>query len=137
MKQRHAVELPRPGALPQVASGLTRYRNLFAEIAQAARLWQVFAFVELALIGLLLAGYLYLVSTGRVSVWIVEVDRLGRAHTFGPAERLHLSDRENVTRHQLTLLVRNLRTVSTDPVAQRQMLFEAFGYVAGDARFDA
>lgn len=41
---------------------------------------------------------------------------------------------EKVKRTVLTGFIQDLRTVSTDPVMQRELLFDAYAHLAGDAR---
>jgi type IV secretion system protein VirB5 len=59
---------------------------------------------------------------------VVEVDRLGRAVAFGPAEPLQETDRRVVIA-QLTQFVRNVRSVVPSVEAERALINEAYTFV--------
>ncbi len=111
----------------------SEFVSVFADQAKARRNWQLSTFALLILFGMLLAAYIRLSSEARITPYIVEVDRLGQALAFGPAERLKKTDTRLFV-FQLAALVRNLRTVSADFIAQREFLMSAYAYVAGPAR---
>jgi type IV secretory pathway TrbF-like protein len=109
------------------------FTSVFADQARARRNWQLCAFALLVLLAVVLAAYLRLSSQARITPYVVEVDRLGQAVAFGPAEPLRKTDARVVV-FQLALLIRNLRTVSGDFAAQKDFLVAAYAYVAGAAR---
>jgi type IV secretory pathway TrbF-like protein len=111
----------------------SEFMSAYADLAKGKRNWQLCAFGLLVLLGGVLAAYLRLSGQSRITPYIVEVDRLGQAVAFGPAEAL----RPKETRlyiFQLSTFIRNLRTVSSDPDTQRQLLFSGYNYAAGAAR---
>jgi type IV secretory pathway TrbF-like protein len=107
--------------------------STFGDLAKGKRNWQVCAFGLLGLLGLVLVGYLRLSLAARITPYVVEVDRLGEAVAFGPAEPLRATD-ARLRVFTLALLIRDLRTVSGDADTERDMLFAAYAYVAGPAR---
>ena len=123
--------MPRP-TNPYLAAR-EEFISTFGDLARGKRNWQVCAFGLLALLGLVLVAYLRLSLTSRITPYVVEVDRLGQAVAFGPAEPLRAAD-SRVQIFTLALVIRDLRTVSADPETQRDMLFAAYAYVAGTAR---
>jgi type IV secretory pathway TrbF-like protein len=106
--------------------------SVFLDQAKARRNWQLAAFALLVLLGVVLSAYVRLASEARITPYVVEVDRLGQAVAFGPAERLARSEPRLIA-YQLALLVRNLRTVSSDFEAEKRSLFAAYAFVAGAA----
>lgn len=66
--------------------------STFGDLARGKRNWQLAAFGLLALLGLVLAAYLRLSLGSRITPYVVEVDRLGQAVAFGPAEPLRATD---------------------------------------------
>jgi type IV secretory pathway TrbF-like protein len=106
--------------------------SVFLDQAKARRNWQLAAFGLLVLLGIVLSAYVRLASEARITPYVVEVDRLGQAVAFGPAERLARSE-PRLTAYQLALLVRNLRSVSSDFEAEKRSLFSAYAFVAGGA----
>jgi type IV secretory pathway TrbF-like protein len=107
--------------------------STFGDLARGKRNWQVVSFALLGLLGLVLVAYLRLSLASRITPYVVEVDRLGQAVAFGPAEPLRASD-HRIRVFALALLIHDLRTISADPDAQRDMLRAAYAYAAGSAR---
>jgi type IV secretory pathway TrbF-like protein len=108
------------------------FASVFLDQAKARRNWQLCAFALLVLLAAVLAAYLRLASEARITPYVVEVDRLGQAVAFGPADKLQKTE-PRLTAYQLALLVRNLRTVSSDFEAEKRSLFSAYAFVSGAA----
>ena len=106
--------------------------SVFLDQAKARRNWQLAAFGLLVVLAVVVSAYVRLASEARITPYVVEVDRLGQAVAFGPAERLARSE-PRLTAYQLALLVRNLRSVSSDFEAEKRSLFSAYAFVAGGA----
>jgi type IV secretory pathway TrbF-like protein len=109
------------------------FMSTYADLAKGKRNWQLCAFGLLVLLGAVLAAYLRLASTSRITPYIVEVDRLGQPAVFGPAETLRPKD-TRLYIYTLSSFIRNLRTVSSDADTQRELLFAGYAYAAGAAR---
>jgi type IV secretion system protein TrbF len=107
--------------------------STFGDLARGKRNWQLCAFALLALLALVLLAYLRLSLSSRITPYVVEVDRLGQAVAFGPAEPLRPTD-TRVHLFLLALLVHHLRTVSTDSDTQRDLLYSAYAYLGAGAR---
>ena len=75
----------------------------------------------LALIGLIA----WMSAQARVVPYIVEVDQLGQAVAFAPAERLEQVDDRLIT-YQLSVWIHHLRTVTPDAGIQRRYLRHAY-----------
>ena len=109
------------------------FESVFGDLAKGKRNWQLAAFALLVLLAAVLTAYIRQGAQSRVTPYVVEVDRLGQALAFGPAERLRPTEGRLYV-FQLGLLVRNLRTVSADPQAQSAHFTDAYAYLAGPAR---
>lgn len=107
--------------------------STFGDLARGKRNWQLVAFALLGLLGLVLAGYLRLSLASRITPYVVEVDRLGQAVAFGPAEPLRATD-VRLYVFTLALVIHDLRTVSADADTERDMLRAAYAYATGSAR---
>src|SRR5687767_4097537 len=70
--------------------GRAEFDSVFSDLAKAKRNWQLIAFGAVAVSGVLAGGLVTLATQSRITPYVVEVDRLGRAQAFGPAERLAL-----------------------------------------------
>src|SRR5215207_3112381 len=129
---------PQPPGDGPVFAGRDAFSGAFGDLARSRRNWQLVAFGLLLLEGLTLTGYLRLSLEARITPYVVEVDRLGRAVAFGPAEKIKKTDTRIVVA-ELTRFVANLRTVYADPIAQKDALFRAYAYLgpAAKATLDA
>lgn len=112
--------------------GRAEFLSVFEDLAKAKRNWQLAALGALAVAVILALGYVRLSTEARITPYVVQVDRLGQARSFGPAEKLEKKD-TRVYVFQLSLFIRNVRTVYADPKAQLDLLFDAYAFVAGPA----
>ncbi len=83
------------------------------------------AFGLLGLFGIVLVAYVRLAAETRITPYVVEVDRLGRAVAFGPAEQAAITD-PRIVEATLSLFIRNVRAVSSDGVVERELLYRAY-----------
>lgn len=104
----------------------------YASLARGKRNWQIAAFALLVANLVLASSLAWLSSQSRVTPYIIEVDALGQARAFGPAESLRKTD-ERLIRYQLSLFISNLRTVLGDGEAQSEILNRAYAYTRGPA----
>ncbi|HXU30934.1 MAG TPA: VirB8/TrbF family protein [Thermoanaerobaculia bacterium] len=113
--------------------GRRAFGGMFGDLARGKRNWQLIAFAQTALLGAVLLAYLRISLEARITPYVVEVDRHGRAMAFGPAEQLKKTD-ARIAIAELSLFVRDLRAVSSDVSAQREFLLRAYAHVTDDAR---
>jgi type IV secretion system protein VirB5 len=104
------------------------FSSVFGDLAKGKRNWQVVAITALALLGLVLTAYIRLAATSRITPYVVEVDKLGRAVAFGPAEQITPLDRRIVIA-QLASFITTMRTVVPSPPAQRDLIERAYAFV--------
>jgi type IV secretory pathway TrbF-like protein len=122
----------RPAANP-ILAGRGAFAGAFGDLARGKRNWQLAAFGLLGLFGIVLVAFVRLATETRITPYVVEVDKLGRAVAFGPAERTSQTD-PRIVAATLALFIRNVRAVSPDAVIQRELLFRAYANTAGRAR---
>jgi type IV secretion system protein VirB5 len=115
-----------------LARGRREWDDRYSSLAHGKRNWQLAALGLLAIDGLLTAGLIHLASQSRVSPFVVEVDRLGQAVAFGPAEQLRKTD-ERLIRYQLSLFVRDVRSVFSDAEVQKTVINRAYGHAKDGA----
>jgi len=115
-----------------LARGRREWNDRYAGLALGKRNWQLAALGLLVIDGLLTAGLIHLASQSRVSPFVVEVDRLGEAVAFGPAEQLRKTD-ERLIRYQLNLFVRDVRSVFSDAEVQKTVINRAYGHAKDGA----
>ena len=115
-----------------LARGRREWDDRYSGLALGKRNWQLAALGLLAINGLLTAGLIHLASQSRVSPFVVEVDRLGQAVAFGPAEQLRKTD-ERLIRYQLNLFVRDVRSVFSDAEVQKTVINRAYGHAKDGA----
>ena len=121
-----------PREATSVVRGRREWDDRYAGLARGKRNWQLAALGLLAVNGLLSAGFIHLASQSRITPFVVEVDRLGQAVAFGPAEQLRKTD-ERLIRYQLNLFVRDVRSVFADPEVQKTVINRAYAHAKDGA----
>lgn len=99
--------------------------NRLTDLAVSRYNWMLFASALLLLYASLCGALVWQSARTKVVPYVVQVDRHGQAVAFGAAEVLAQPD-ERMQRYFLGSLVYNLRSVSSDPRAQRQSLARAY-----------
>jgi type IV secretory pathway TrbF-like protein len=119
-----------------ILAGRGAFAGAFGDLARGKRNWQLAAFGLLGLLGIVLVAFVRLASETRITPYVVEVDKLGRATAFGPAERTALTGETDprIVEATLSLFIRNVRAVSSDGVVQRELLYRAYANTAARAR---
>jgi len=111
-----------------VLSGRREYETVYASLAKGRRNWQVVAFALIGILGVVSVGFVRIVATSRVTPYVVEVDRFGRARAFGPVEPLKHTD-TRVIIAQLAAFVRDVRSVMPSAAAESEVLARAYAFV--------
>jgi len=93
-----------------------------------ARNWRFMAFGGLVLSGTMSAALIGQSLQSTVTPYIVEVDRLGEARSVSAAERNYTPTDPQIAWH-LASFIRNVRTVSLDPVLMRRDWLAAYDFV--------
>jgi type IV secretory pathway TrbF-like protein len=102
--------------------------NRLMDLATSRYNWMLFATALLLLNALLCGALLWQAGRSKVVPYVVEVDRHGQAVAFGRAEVLE-KPHDRLYRYFLSILLRDLRTVSADPQAQRRSLSNAYSFL--------
>jgi len=92
-----------------------------------ARNWRLMAFGSLLLSAGLGAGLLWQSARGTVTPWVVQVDRLGQAQVVAPAASGYTPTDPQVAWY-LAQFVRDVRSLSADPVIVRQNWLRAYDF---------
>lgn len=100
-----------------------------------ARNWRLMAFGGMMLSGAMAGGLLWQSAQSRIIPYVVEVDQLGEARSVAPAVRDYQPTDGQVAWH-LGRFIRNVRSVSLDPVLMRENWLSAYDFAReGGARF--
>jgi len=118
--------------LPYVR-GRAEFDSVFGDLAKGKRNWQLAAFGALGLAFILGGGLIVIANRSHITPYVVEVDRLGQAQAFGPAEQLHAVDQRLIV-SQLARFIRDIRTVLGDAAGQADLIKRAYAFVDRDAR---
>jgi type IV secretory pathway TrbF-like protein len=132
-RRRAAAGRRRAAAGNPILAGRNAFAGAFGDLARGKRNWQLVAFGLLGLFGIVLVAFVRLAAETRITPYVVEVDKLGRAAAFGPAEQAAQTD-PRIVAATLALFVRNVRAVSSDGVVERELLYRAYANTAGRAR---
>ncbi|HVH09162.1 MAG TPA: type IV secretion system protein [Gemmatimonadales bacterium] len=110
------------------------FMNAFADLARGKQNWQLIAYALVGVLTLLAIANLALARSARVVPYIVQVDRIGRLVTVGPASTLeHPDDRLVAT--ELARFVRAIRTVlpAAAAAAQAESFERGYAFLAPEA----
>lgn len=139
----HQQSKPSPTPKPAPAAGYNpylaarrewdeRYGNLIAR----ERNWRLMALI-CALIALVAIGGIIRLSTRtHIVPFVVAMDSLGRTVAAGPAEQASASD-DRIKRATLFTFVEDLRTVTSDGVAQRKAIDRVYAHIASGGQSQA
>jgi type IV secretory pathway TrbF-like protein len=118
---------------PTFLDGRRAFEGTYSNITKGRDNWRLVGLISLCLLAFETATLCRLALTSRFTPYVVEVDRLGRAVAFGPAEPIRKTDHRIIVA-ELSRFVSSVRTVYPDPTAQRDALLRAYQYVTADAR---
>jgi type IV secretion system protein VirB5 len=135
LRTRKAATAPEPPPENPYVTARTNFESLFRNQAKEKHAWRIAALGQLVVLGVLVVAYVQLASGSRVVPYVVEVDQLGQAVAVAPAEWRNSASPQIVAR-ELSTLIRNLRSVSSDPGLQVRMIQDAYAFLeASAARF--
>ena len=121
----------RYGRTPEPETPYQRAGQLWDERIGSARVqarsWRLIAFGCLGLAGSLSAALVWQSMQSRVVPYVVAVDRLGEPRALSEAEQSYQPTDPQIAWH-LGRFIRDIRSVSTDPVLMRRDWLEAYDY---------
>lgn len=94
--------------------------------AQAAN-WRLAAFVSLGLAALAVGGLLWRTGRSTVTPYVVEIDGAGAVRAVGPATGTYVPS-DAVIAQALANFIRNVRSISIDPVIVRENWLKAYDF---------
>lgn len=97
-----------------------------------ARNWRFMAFACLALSVGLAGGVMWQGAQSRITPYVIEVDKLGSVQTVGPAVQDYEPADSQIAFH-LAAFVKNVRSISTDPIVVRENWLRAYDYATDRA----
>jgi type IV secretion system protein VirB5 len=134
MRFRRAVQ--RYGQTPAPATPYQRAAQVWDERIGSARVqarnWRLMALGGLLLSFGLAGGLVWQSVQSRVVPYVVEVDRLGEARAVSEADRAYDPTDPQIAWH-LASFIRNVRSVSLDPVVTRGNWLAAYDFATGRA----
>jgi len=126
----------RYGDTPEPVTPYQRAAQVWDERLGSARVqaknWRLMAFCCLGLATGLAGGLLWQSAQSRVTPYVVEVDRLGGVQAVGPAAQPYDPSDAQIA-HHLARFVRNVRSLSIDPIVVRGNWLEAYDYATDRA----
>lgn len=128
--------IQRYGQTPEPETPYQRAGQLWDERIGSARVqarnWRLVAFGCLGLAGLAVASNVWQSMQSRVAPYVVEVDRLGEAHSVAPAIQNYRPTDGQIAWH-LARFIGNVRSMSTDPVLVKRNWLDAYDFVTDRA----
>ena len=129
-------QVQRYGRTPEPETPFQRAGQLWDERIGSTRVqarnWRLIAFGCLALAGGLSGALVWQATQSRIVPYVVEVDRLGEARAVNAVAADYRPTDPQVAWH-LGRFVRNVRSVSTDPVLVREQWLQAYDFATGRA----
>jgi len=121
----------RYGYTPEPVTPYQKAGQLWDERIGSARVqassWRMAAFGCLALAGGLAGALAWQSDQSRIAPYVVEVDRLGEARAVAPVGEDYNPTDPQIAWH-LGKFIRNVRSVSTDPVLVREQWLQAYDF---------
>jgi type IV secretion system protein VirB5 len=121
----------RYGRTPQPETPYQRAGQLWDERIGSARVqarnWRLAAFGSLAMAAGLAGALVWQSAQSRIAPYVVEVDRLGEPRAVRELEDTYRPTDPQIAWH-LQTFIRNVRSVSTDPVLVREQWLQAYDF---------
>jgi type IV secretion system protein VirB5 len=92
-----------------------------------AKNWRLMAFGALGLATALAGGLIWQSARGRITPWVVEVDRLGQAEAVAPASAAYRPTDPQIAWY-LARFVEDVRSIPADPVVVRRNWLQAYDF---------
>lgn len=92
-----------------------------------ARNWRFMAFGQLLLSGCLAGGLVWQSAHGRITPWVVQVDKLGQAQAIAPATADYQPTDPQIAYH-LARIIEDVRGLPADPIILRQQWLRAYDF---------
>jgi type IV secretory pathway TrbF-like protein len=127
-EDRNAVPAPLPGHNPYLAAR-KEWDERYGDLISRARNWRMVAIICAATALFETFGMIALALRSKVIPYIVAVDSLGRVAASGIAEQASIAD-DRIRRAALFQWIGDLRSVTTDGVAQRKAIDRVYSYIA-------
>ncbi|MEZ5897228.1 MAG: conjugal transfer protein TrbF [Parvularculaceae bacterium] len=121
----HYGETP-PPETPYIKAQQMWDERMGSARAQAAN-WRYAAFASMLIAGISCGGLIWQSSRSIVTPYIVEIDGEGAVRNIGPASESYKPS-DAVIAHSLANFIRNVRSVSIDPVIVRENWLKAYDY---------
>jgi type IV secretion system protein VirB5 len=127
------AEYPAKSGMPAESSPYLAARREWDErygsLITRARNWRFAALFALAVALVATSGLIVLSTKAKVIPYVVAIDNLGRVLAAGPADQASRAD-DRLKRAALFQWVSDLRTVTTDGVAQRKAIDRVYSMIA-------
>lgn len=134
--EANAAARPTPAPYNPYLAAKTEWDERYGNIMSRERNWRIMA---------LLCGFTTLLATGgmirqsarsRVVPFVVAMDSMGRTVAAAPAEQTSTTD-DRLKRATLFSWIDDLRTVTTDGIAQRKAIDRVYSHIAGGSQAQA
>jgi type IV secretory pathway TrbF-like protein len=113
-------------------SARREWNERYGDYIARARSWRWAAFAALAVSLVLAIGVVWQAAQSKVVPYVVEVDKLGDAIAVARADRAATTD-VRVVKAQLATWIVDVRSVSSDPLAQKSALSRSYALTAATA----
>lgn len=94
--------------------------------------WRLAFFGQTALCALLAGGFIWQGAQATITPYVIEVDDTGGVKAIGPAQ-VNFQPTDAQIAHQLARFIKNVRSVSIDPVVLRENWLSAYNYATDQA----
>jgi len=101
------------------------FNEIYAKPIAQKRNWQIFAMIQMIVIGILIASYVNLANKSLTVPYIVEVDKFGRAQYADVASQTKIDD-ERIIRAHLIGFISKARSVITDEITMKRNFEEVY-----------
>jgi type IV secretion system protein TrbF len=108
----------------------------YGDFLTRARNWRTVAILCAAVALVATGGVVWLSSKSRIVPFVVAIDNLGRPVASGAADQASMAD-DRLKRASILNWVANVRTVTTDGIAQRKTIDQVYAQIANGSHAQA
>jgi type IV secretion system protein VirB5 len=133
MKKSRPADAPAEGVESPFIAAKREWNERYGDYIAQARNWRLTAILALVIAVILAAGSVWLAGQSKVVPYVVEVDKLGQSIAVARAD-VPTTPNASIVRATLASWIGDARSVSTDPIVERNTLTRVYSLIGSTAK---